>query len=148
MLPFKRHAAVVCIISFHSQKITCIYFPSSLWITFSDSTLLLLSLCEKLSKVSETFEKQKHWETRESQFLKCQLRCRTVMISVVICSIILLRGWVRFFSLCVPWLTEHLIKCVEKEEKRGRRLAIKAVLVLQWDASSSVRNTSWAKQKS
>lgn len=51
-------------------------------------------MCEKLSKMAEIFEKQNHRATKDVQVLKRQLRRGTVVISVVVSSVVLLRGWV------------------------------------------------------
>lgn len=148
MLPFKRHAAVVYIISFHSLKITCIFLLVC-------KLLPLVLLCYYFPRVWKTLSSC--WNISETE----KLGNKRVTVSEVpaplqnsrdLCCDLLhnFAAWVGvifFFSLCVPWLTEHLIKCVEKEEKRRRGLAIKAVPVLRWNASSSVRNMSRAKHK-
>lgn len=125
------------------------YFPSSLWTTSSGSTLLLLSPCVKNSvKLLKHFRKRKTGEQESHSFWSASSIAKQLWsLSWSAPQFCCVGGCDFFFSLCVPWLTEHLIKCVEKEEKRGRRLAIKAVLVLRWNASSSVRNMSQAKQK-
>lgn len=44
--------------------------------------------------MAEIFEKQNHRATKDVQVLKRQLRRGTVVISVVVSSVVLLRGWV------------------------------------------------------
>ena len=84
-------------ISFHLLKIAVIYFPSALWIILSESFLLLHFLCQKTWYNCWMFHLllgNKHRQTEESHFLN---------------------HWISY----VPWLTECLMKCVEREQKRN-----------------------------